>query len=63
MKKYRKVKKGDKFPALPQEMRPKYILVEKDWTLIFCVGMDYNYTIIWDRITCYPNQILRGLKN
>ena len=57
MKKYRKVKKTDKFPDLPKGIKPVYILKENFYTYIFAAGKEKNYTFTWNRVDEYYQEI------
>ena len=57
MKKYRKVKKSDALPELGKGIKADYILEDKNYTYILATGNKKKYTMVWDKVSKFPNII------
>jgi hypothetical protein len=59
---YRKLLYSGKEHKLPKGLYPFLYMKEKETIYIFAVDKDKNYTIIWDGISKFPNEIQWILK-
>ena len=62
-KQYRRFLTSDKSPKLPRGFYPLFYLKEKKRVYIFAIDKEKNYTISWDGVSEYPNEIQWQLKD